>query len=68
VAAVHEALAVSLHAVFVGVLPLLGVAIVASLLLPELPLRTSSVVDVPALPLETPEPGSSETNRVRAFR
>jgi EmrB/QacA subfamily drug resistance transporter len=46
--AIHEALAASLHTVFVGVLPLLAVTIIATFLLPELPLRTSSVVDVPA--------------------
>jgi hypothetical protein len=44
VAEVRDSLSVALHWVFVGVLPLIAVAIVAVLFLREAPLRTSSHV------------------------
>ena len=47
VAEVHDALSAALHTVFVGVLPLVAIAIAAVLLLRDLPLRTSSHVEAP---------------------
>jgi EmrB/QacA subfamily drug resistance transporter len=47
VEAVHAALASSLEWVFVGALPLAAAALVAALLLRELPLRTASHVELP---------------------
>ena len=47
VAAVHEALASALHWVFDGTLPLVALAIVAVLLLREVPLRTSAPIEAP---------------------
>jgi EmrB/QacA subfamily drug resistance transporter len=59
VAEVQAALSVALHAVFVGTLPLLAIAIGAVLLLPELPLRTSShVVDGVTTAVPTGMPGA----------
>jgi MFS family permease len=47
---VHAALSAALHWVFLGVLPLLAIAVAAVLLLRDIPLRTSSHVDVSAEP------------------
>jgi EmrB/QacA subfamily drug resistance transporter len=48
VAEVRDALSMALHAVFVGTLPLIAVAIVAVVLLREVPLRTSAHVEAPS--------------------
>lgn len=48
VANVHAALSAALHWVFVGSLPLVGVAIVSAIVIHELPLRTTSHVEAPA--------------------
>jgi hypothetical protein len=45
---VHVALAASLEWVFLGTLPLVAAAILASFLLQEVPLRTASHVELPA--------------------
>jgi EmrB/QacA subfamily drug resistance transporter len=47
VAEVRDALSASLHWVFVGTLPLVAIAIVATLFLREVPLRTSSHLESP---------------------
>jgi EmrB/QacA subfamily drug resistance transporter len=47
VESVREALAASLHWVFLGTVPLVALALVASLFLKEIPLRTASHVELP---------------------
>jgi MFS family permease len=55
--AVRQALAVALHGVFLAGLPVIGVAIVTSLLIKELPLhRLAPASSVAAVPAPQPEP------------